>query len=148
LVLEYISKLAKLLKRKKDIVFIDESSTDLWDKRGKIWQPKDSILPMVIQKSRDRGKSITIIGGISLQLKGMYFHLAETTNKETVENFFKKFHNKVDLSDKVIVMDNHAAHLSQEVQDFLDSKGIKVLKLPPCSSYFNPIETVWSWVKG
>jgi len=37
---------------------MDETSTDLWDKRGKIWQPKDSILPMVIQKSRDRGKSI------------------------------------------------------------------------------------------
>ena len=48
-------------------------------------------------------------------MKEMYFHLAETTNKETVENFFKKFHNKVDLFDKVLVMDNHAAHASLEV---------------------------------
>ena len=81
-------------------------------------------------------------------MKEMYFHLAETTYKETVENFFKKFHNKVDLFDKVLVMDNHAAHASLEVQNFLESKGIKVLFLPPCSSYFNPIETIWSWVKG
>jgi len=66
LILEYITKLVKLLKKKKEIIFIDESSTDLWEKRGKIWQPKDSILPMVIQKCRDRVKSITIIGGISL----------------------------------------------------------------------------------
>jgi transposase len=127
---------------------MDETSTDLWDKRGKIWQPKDSILPMVIQKSRDRGKSITIIGGISLQMNEMYFQLVETTNKVNVENFFKKFHNKVDLSDKVIVMDNHAAHVALEVQDFIESKGIRTLFLPPCSSYFNPIETIWSWVKG
>ena len=53
-----------------------------------------------------------------------------------------------ELDDKVIVMDNHAAHVALEVQDFIESKGIRTLFLPPCSSYFNPIETIWSWVKG
>ena len=45
-------------------------------------------------------------------------------------------------------MDNHRAHGSNIVRDFLDEKGAIIEFLPPCSSYFNPIETVWSWVKG
>ena len=51
------------------------------------------------------------------------------------------------LISKVIVMDNHSAHKSNDVTEFLESKGAIVEFLPPNSSYFNPIETVWSWVK-
>ena len=58
------------------------------------------------------GKNVTIIGGISLNMNQMFYRVVETTNKDTVENFFRKFHSKVDLSDKVIIMDNHAAHWS------------------------------------
>ena len=29
----------------------------------------------------------------------------------------------------------------------LETNGVTPAFLPPCSSYFNPIETVWSWVK-
>jgi transposase len=78
----------------------------------------------------------------------MYFELVKTTDKACVGTFFKKFHNHVDLFDKVLVMDNHTAHLALDVREFLESKGIRVLFLPSCSSYFNPIETIWSWVKG
>jgi transposase len=30
----------------------------------------------------------------------------------------------------------------------LENNGAKAEYLPPCSSYFNPIETIWSWVKA
>ena len=45
-------------------------------------------------------------------------------------------------------MDNHRAHWSEEIQDFLQNNGATAAYLPPCSSYFNPIETIWSWVKA
>ena len=45
-------------------------------------------------------------------------------------------------------MDNHRAHWSEKIQEFLETNGATPAFLPPCSSYFNPIETIWSWAKG
>jgi transposase len=45
-------------------------------------------------------------------------------------------------------MDNHRAHWSEKIQEFLETNGATPAFLPPCSSYFNPIETIWSWVKA
>ena len=48
-------------------------------------------------------------------MKIIYHHVTNTTNIETVREFFKKMSKKVELYNKVIVMDNHAAHRSNEV---------------------------------
>ena len=64
-----------------------------------------------LEKSRNV-ENVTIIGGIGLNMNQMFYKVVETTNKDTVENFFEKFHGKVDLCDKVIVMNNNAAHWS------------------------------------
>ena len=45
-------------------------------------------------------------------------------------------------------MDNHGAHKSNIVTEFLETEGAILEFLPVNSSYFNPIETVWSWVKS
>ena len=91
---------------------------------------------------------MTIIGAISLKMKIIFHHVTNSTNIETVENFFKKLDKKYDLFNKVIVMDNHGAHKSNNVTEFLESKGAIIEFLPPNFSYFNPIETIWSWVKS
>jgi transposase len=91
---------------------------------------------------------VTIIGAISQEMKIVFHHVTYSTNKETVEDFYKKFHRKFKLKEKVIVMDNHRAHGANVVRDFLDENEAIIEFLPPCSSYFNPIETVWAWVKG
>ena len=77
------------------------------------------------------------------------FHLVTySTSIDTVQDFYKRYRNSEQLDDKVIVMDNHRAHWSEQIQDFLENNGAKPEYLPPCSSYFNPIETIWSWVKA
>jgi hypothetical protein len=48
-------------------------------------------------------------------MKIIFHHVAYSTNILTVENFFKKLDKKIDLTDKVIVMDNHGAHKSNIV---------------------------------
>ena len=45
-------------------------------------------------------------------------------------------------------MDNHGAHKSNIFTEFLEIEGAILEFLPVNSSYFNPIETVWSWVKS
>ena len=45
-------------------------------------------------------------------------------------------------------MDNHGAHKSNIVTELLETEGAILEFLPVNSSYFNPIETVWSWVKS
>ncbi len=52
------------------------------------------------------------------------------------------------LNDKVIVMDNHRAHWANEVREYIEERGGILEFMPPSSSYFNPIETAWAWVKA
>jgi transposase len=45
---EYIKKIVGHMRRKREIIYMDETTTDMWAIRNKIWQPKDSVLPLVI----------------------------------------------------------------------------------------------------
>ena len=44
----YITKIFKYMMQGREIVYMDETSTDCWATRTKIWQPKDSVLPLVV----------------------------------------------------------------------------------------------------
>lgn len=46
-----------------------------------------------------------------------------------------------------MVLDNHRAHYSVKLKDFLEEQGVELLFLPPASSQYNPIETIWAVVK-
>jgi hypothetical protein len=37
---------------------------------------------------------------------------------------------------------------SSTVSAYIENHGGKILLMPPISRYFNPIETIWSWLKG
>lgn len=42
---------------------MDETSTHMWEKMKSFWMPKDRLIDVRLNKQR--GKSVTIIGGIS-----------------------------------------------------------------------------------
>ena len=44
----YIKKVFTYMMQGREIVYMDETSTDCWATRTKIWQPKDSVLPLVV----------------------------------------------------------------------------------------------------
>ena len=48
----------------------------------------------------------------------------------------------------VVVMDNLASHRHPRVRELIESVGAMPLYLPPYSPDFNPIEMIWSKVKG
>jgi transposase len=48
----------------------------------------------------------------------------------------------------VVVMDNLPGHKLAKVRELIEAAGAKLLYLPPYSPDFNPIEMIWSKVKG
>jgi hypothetical protein len=55
--------LLKYYKRKTEIIYIYESTTNLWQKPGQLWIPKDN--PFKIKLASTRGEGVTIIGAIT-----------------------------------------------------------------------------------
>ena len=47
----------------------------------------------------------------------------------------------------LLVLDNHRAHHSGLVSEWLEEKGLNTLFLPPYSSELNPVEPVWALLK-
>ena len=48
LILLYLKNLVHHIKKNREILFFDETTTNMWDLRRKIWQPKNSRLPLVV----------------------------------------------------------------------------------------------------
>ena len=63
-----------------------------------------------------------------------------------MQDFFTNLNEEISLFGVVIVMDKHPAH-SVETERLLEGMGSIVLKLPASTSYFNPIEYCWAWIK-
>ena len=145
----FCRKMEAHLAESREIIYIDETSTNCWMARGKIWQPRNSVLPLVfLELPKAKEENCTIIGAISNKRDYLVANITYSTNKETVEHFFRHFHGRVGLEDKVIVMDNHRAHWANDVREFIEDRGGTLEFMPPSSSYFNPIETAWAWVKA
>jgi transposase len=63
-----------------------------------------------------------------------------------------EFLNVMDLDETLkgsyIVMDNASIHKSKPMLRKIESKGYKVMCLPPYTPELNPIEQFWAMVKG
>jgi hypothetical protein len=62
----FIKKIFKYMMEGREIVYMDETSTDCWATRSKIWQPRNSVLPLVVQRTKTKENNVTIIGAISV----------------------------------------------------------------------------------
>jgi transposase len=124
------------------IWYMDETSTNLWERPRRIWQPCGGTR---VKLSKQHKHNITIVGALS---HGRFFaRLAPTTNKDTVHAFFQQMAEAHDLTGAVIVLDNHRAHLSGKVTELFAELRCELLFLPPASSVLNPIEVLWAQVK-
>ena len=83
----FLRKLLVHMHAKRQIIYMDETSTHLWEKMKSFWMPKDDLIDVKLNK--ERGKSITIIGGISNQWDRMKFVIGKKTNIPTVKRFLQ-----------------------------------------------------------
>jgi transposase len=141
---EFLKKLLTRMREKKQIMYMDETSSHLWEKISSVWMPKDEFIQFRLNK--DRGKSMTIIGAICTQWPMMKYYVCAKTNVVCVMEFFNLLKGHVQKG-SVMVLDNHTAHRSQKVRDLAFKLGIELLFLPPTASELNPIENMWSYFK-
>lgn len=131
----------------KDIIYFDETTANIWEKRTRTWQyPHD---PIVQRIPNTRGGGLTVYGAISSLLPKMFYHLGTSTNNVELMTFFTALFRKIiDPSNTVVVLDNHAAHKSLDFRNWCEGKGIILLFLPPNASFLNQVERMWSFFKS
>jgi transposase len=129
------------------LVFVDEmgANTSLaplhsWSRRGeraRLWAP------------RNRGKNTTLLASMSFEGMGPTLAVQGGTNKAVFEAYYVEWVLAPSLRPgQVVVMDNLAAHKSEEVRELIEARDCEVLFLPPYSPDYNPIEEAFSKIKG
>ena len=83
--IDFLHKLLRHMRDERQIIFMDETSTHLWEKLKSFWMPKDDLID--VRLNRDRGSSITIIGGISTHFDRMKYITCQGTKAENFQKF-------------------------------------------------------------
>ena len=130
----------------EDLVFLDETSVELHMIPTYGRSPR-GIRAWGTQYTKKREK-YSLIGVVTSN----GFQAPMITSGSIDTSAFKVYLNEFLLPTikpgQVLVMDNYSVHKSKEIQEYLLSKQIPVLYLPPYSPHLNPIELTWSKLKG
>ncbi|MCA1837369.1 MAG: transposase, partial [Actinobacteria bacterium] len=123
------------------LVFVDEmgANTSLapvhgWSRRGErayLWAP------------RNRGKNTTLLASMSFEGMGPTLAVQGSTNKKAVFEAYVEWVLAPSLKPgQVVVMDNLAAHKSEEVSELIEAQGCEVLFLPPYAPDLIPFRAI------
>lgn len=131
--------------RLDQLVFLDEfgATTDMARRyaRGPCGQR------VVCKTPRGHWKVLSTIAAMTVNGVLGYGSFDGATDTETFLAFLREGLVPHLLPGQVVVLDNLPAHKSPKVDELIGSAGAKVLRLPPYSPDFNPIEMIWSKVK-
>ena len=139
--------LRKLAEEKKAIIyFIDEASIRSDYHSGTTWS-KRGYTPTVIKTGARFG--INMIAAVSGEGQMRYMTIKGRFNADVFIQFLKQIVNSHD-SPVLIVTDGHSAHKAKKVMKFLkrEERLLDIQLLPPYSPELNPVELVWSVLKG
>ena len=146
---QFVENIQQAEQDNKFICYMDETSLSLWSPlKRRTWSNGTVTLPY----QSKRGHNMTVIGAICGRVRrNVYFRyiVVRKTNKETVRQFLDKLLATVPCRSQnlLLVWDNHAAHRSYYVRDFLRYKQVEVLFTPAYSSPLNSCEFVWALLK-
>ncbi len=111
-----------------DIVYIDETTFNLWQSPSKMWLKAG----MNVELPDQRGQSITMIGALSINY-GL-LHTSVFAGSNTVDSFLPfllGLKEKCRERSSIIVMDNLQVHKTKIVQGHFDDHHFKARYLPP-----------------
>jgi transposase len=97
---------------------------------------------------RNWGKNVTLLASITEEGVGACLAIEGSTTREVFETYLERVLVPTLSSGQVVVMDNLSAHKGGRVREIIEGRGCEVLYLPPYSPEFNPIEQVFSKLKG
>jgi transposase len=130
----------------KDLVFVDEFGAATNMGRSRARGPRgERVVCKTPQGHWKTTSTIAAMGVTGMQAAGVY---NAAVNTETFVGFVEQFLVPTLRPGQVVILDNLSAHNSPEVDRLVKAAGARVLRLPPYSPDFNPIEMAISKVKS
>ena len=130
------------------MIFLDESGvqTDMTRRYGRA----KGKARVVDHTPQSHYKSITVVSAIRLSgvIEEASMALDGSMNAPTFEEYVTSCLAPALKPGEVVVMDNLSAHKGDRVREAIEARGCRLLFLPPYHPDLNPIEKVWSKMKG
>lgn len=128
------------------LVFVDEMGANVsltplyaWSRRGR---------RAFGSAPRNWGKNVTLLASITPEGLGPCLAVEGSTTREVFEAYLEQALAPTLMPGQVVVMDNLSAHKGGRVKEIVEARGCELVYLPPYSPDFNPIEEVFSKIKG
>jgi len=109
------------------------------------WAPRGERAPGSVPTSWG---STTVIAAVGLDGVKAPLVFPGATDTTAFQNYVDQVLTPELNPGDVVVFDNLKPHLARSVTASIKNAGAKVLRLPPYSSDYNPIEELWSQFKG
>ncbi len=139
----------KWLRQGRTILFVDESGFYLLPHVIRTWARRGQ-RPVLTQSGRKLHTHLSAIGGVTTGGKLYMLTQGEAFNSNGVISFLK--HLMHCIPGKLgIIWDGASIHRSEEIRAFLEQieRGrIELVRLPAYAPELNPVEGVWSLLKG
>jgi transposase len=128
------------------LVFLDESGsqTDMTRTRGRA--PRGQ--RVVAKVPAGHWKIVTTISAVRTSGPFAAATIVGATDSDVFRAYIREVLVPQLRSGDVVVMDNLTPHKASGVREAIESVGAQLRYLPPYSPDFNPIENMWSKVKG
>ena len=99
-------------------------------------------------KPASYGGNVTMIGALGLDGMRALMTIGGSADGDVFEVYVKEVLGPALKRGDIVVMDNLSAHQVAGVRELIESRGAKLVYLPPYSPDFNPIEECWSKLKS
>jgi transposase len=131
--------------RISQLVLIDEfgATTDMTRTHGRA--PRGQ--RVVARVPHGHWKTVSTIAAMTVRGIVASASFDDATDTELFVTFVREALAPMLKKGQVVVLDNLSAHKSPEVDRLIESAGARVMRLPPYSPDFNPIEMAFSKVK-
>lgn len=128
------------------LVFVDETGTHTAFTRLYARAPRGQ--RVFADAPRTRGQTQTLIAALSLEGVVADMVMPGGTSGDVFVGFVRDVLVPNLEAGRVVVMDNLAAHKRAEVRALMEAAGCRLVFLPSYSPDFNPIESLFAWLKG
>ena len=130
----------------KNLIFIDESGANL--RMSNAYARIEGGQRIKMPTPFNRGSQYSIIGAVSIHKVEAALYGEWATNGEIFYSFIEKVLLSQLKPRHIVIMDNVKFHLQSRIRELIESKGSKIIFLPPYSPDLNPIENMWSKIKN
>jgi transposase len=130
----------------EQLVFVDEMGTNTSLSPVYAWAKKGQRAYWSVP--RNRGANTTVLSSMSSRGMGPSLTVEGATDTAVFEAYVEQVLAPTLHSGQVVVMDNLSAHKGERIRELIEERGCELIYLPSYSPDLNPIEEVFSKIKG